>query len=100
MFGVPPGSIEGPLLFRIYLCDMFYDINVCDIANHANDNTLYASSRNLDAVINKLEETNNSLLQRFRNNHMKVNADKCHLLVTSNYEVSKTSTVGVTSTLG
>ena len=100
LFGVPPGSIEGPLLFKIFLCDMFYDINVCDIASRANDNTLYASSSNLDAVINKLDETNNSLLQRFRNNHMKVNADKCHLLVTGNYEVSKTSTVGVTSTLG
>ena len=24
----------------------------------------------------------------FRNNHMKANADKCHLLVTGNYEVS------------
>ena len=79
---------------------MFDDINVCDIASHANDQTLYVSRSNLDAVINKLEETNNSLLQGFRNNHMKVNADKCHLLVTGNYEVFKTSTVGVTSTLG
>ena len=26
--------------------------------------------------------------QWFRNNHMKANADKCHLLVTGNYEVS------------
>ena len=30
----------------------------------------------------------NSLFQWFRNNHMKANADKCHLLVTGNYEVS------------
>ena len=30
----------------------------------------------------------NNLFQWFRNNHMKTNADKCHLLVTGNYEVS------------
>ena len=67
---------------------MFYDINDCDIVRCADDNTPYASRSNLDAVINKLEESTNSWLQWFRNNHMKANADKCHLLVTGNYEVS------------
>ena len=67
---------------------MFCDINDSDIASYADDNTPYASSSNLDAVINKLEESTNNLFQWFRNNHMKANADKCHLLVTGNYEVS------------
>ena len=48
---------------------------------------LNASSSNLDALINKLEESTSNLFQWFRNNHMKANADKCHLLVTRNYEV-------------
>ena len=88
LFEVPQGSILGPLLFNVYICDMFYDIIDCDIASYADDNTPYASSNNLDAVINKLEESTNNLFQWFRNNHMKANADKCHLLVTGNYEVS------------
>ena len=67
---------------------MFYDINDCDIASYADDNTPSVSSSNLDALINKLEESTNNLFQWFRNNHMKANADKCHLLVTGNYEVS------------
>ena len=67
---------------------MFYDINDCDIASYGDDNTPYASSSNLDAVINKLEESANNLFQCFRNNHMKANAGKCHLLVTGNYDVS------------
>ena len=58
------------------------------IASYADHNTLYASSSNLNAVINKLEETINNLFQWFRYNHMKANADKRHLLVTDNYEVS------------
>ena len=88
MFGVPQGSILGPELFNVYICDVFSEINDCDIVSYADDNTPYASSSNLDAVINKLEESTNKLFQWFRNNHMMANADKCHLLVTGNYEVS------------
>ena len=56
---------------------MLHDINGCDIASYADDNTPYASSSNLDTVINKLEERTNNLFQWFRNDHMKANADKC-----------------------
>ena len=67
---------------------MFSDIDDCDIASYADDNTPYASSINLDALINKIEQCTNNLFQWFSNTHMKANADKCHLLVTGNYDVS------------
>ena len=38
----------------------------------------------LDNVISNLEKSTNSLLNWFRENHMKANAEKCHLLVSSN----------------
>ena len=56
--------------------------------SYADDNTPYAISNNLDALINKLEQSTNNLSQWFRNNRMKANADKCHLLVTGNYETT------------
>ena len=42
---------------------MFDDINDCDIASYLDDNAPYASSSNLDAVINKLQESTKNLFQ-------------------------------------
>ena len=43
---------------------MFYDIDYYDIASYADDNTLYASNSNLDALINKPEHHITSLCKK------------------------------------
>ena len=67
-----------PLLFNIYISDMFYDVDICDIASYADDNTPCISDFNLEEVIQKLELATNNLFEWFKSNHMKANADKCH----------------------
>ena len=79
--GVPQGSVLGPLLFNIYLNDLFFLTESTDVCNFADDTTFYACDRNLNDLINRLEHDSFLATEWFENNSMKLNDDKCHLLV-------------------
>ena len=55
---------------------MFYDIDNCDIASYADDNTPYTSDFNLEEAIQKLELITKNLFEWLKNNHIKANADR------------------------
>ena len=61
---------------------LYFSISIY-VIRYTEDNTSYNFSFSLDNVISNLEKFTNSLLNWFRENHMKANADKCHLLVSS-----------------
>ena len=81
--GVPQGSILGPLLFNIYINDIFYFVSKSDIANYADDNTPYSVEDTLDSLLGALENDTDILIQWFSDNYLKLNADKCHLLISN-----------------
>ena len=75
---------QGPLLFNIYICHLFFDIIEIDIANYADDTTPYALDLfdlKLENIAKLLEENADKLFDWFSNNYLKANPDKCHLLV-------------------
>ena len=76
--GVPQGSVLGPILFNIYLNDLFFELdNVC---NFADDTTLYACDVELRNVLSQLEDNAYTAIIWFENNYMKLNESKCHFL--------------------
>ena len=84
--GVPQGSILGPLLFNIYLNDLFYFTEEIGIVNYADDNTPHAIAYDTLSLLNILEKNVEILTTWFKNNYFKMNADKCKLLVSNHDE--------------
>ena len=85
--GVPQGSVLGPLLFNIYLNDLFFALKDIEFCNFADDTTPFVCDHDLNTVLTKLEENSAIALTWFETNYMKLNSDKCHLLVSGhNYE--------------
>ena len=86
--GVPEGSILGPLLFNIFINDLFFIIKETDVCNYADDTTLYSCDVSLETLMTRLEKEGNEVIKWFGQSYMKLNEGKCHLLVSGHkYEM-------------
>ena len=52
--GVPQGSVLGPILFNMYLNDLFYLTEMTQVCNFADDTTFYVCDKDLNILINRL----------------------------------------------
>ena len=85
---VPQGFILVSLLFNIFLNDIFMFISKCNFCNHADDNTLYSTGKDLHRIRRNLEMEFLILHQWFHENHMTFNPEKSHYMVIGSRDLS------------
>ena len=73
----------GPLLFSLFLCDLFLFVEETDILSYADDNAPYVCSEDVDVTLEKLEEIGNVLLEWFSNHFLEANAEKYDLILST-----------------
>ena len=75
--GVPQGSILGPLLFNIYINDIFLFVDEAFLSNYADDTALYSIHKNHISNQSVLKRNFICLQKWFYENYMVLNPGKC-----------------------
>ena len=91
---VPQLLVLGPLLFNIYLNDLYCLPEYTDICDFVDDIPFHACDKDLNSLINRLEHDSLLVIEWFENNNMKLNQGKCHLIVSGHKYENEFVSVG------
>ena len=95
MIGILQGSVLGPLLFNIFINDLFLAVGDHDLCNFTDGNTLYKCCRSLDEAQCEIENHSTMIINWFEINGMKMNPEKCHVIVFGNTKIDDDFTVQI-----
>ena len=93
-FGLPQGSILGPMLFNLYMVDIVDNIS-CNSLQYVDDTTLYqhCKLKNLQNCIEKLESNLQTVSDWALQNSLVFNDDKTKYLLFSSIQLSKSHNI-------
>ena len=71
--GLPQGSINGPLLFDLFINDSVLFLSETLLSNYADDNNLYSLGKDLDVIKNMIIKDFRALTEWFSKNFLILN---------------------------
>ena len=86
-YGVPQGSVLGPLLFIAYINDMSQCSNLLNFVHYADDSTAFCSSDNLNALYATIESELLKIEEWMCSNRLSINISKTEYMIISSRPV-------------
>ena len=80
-YGVPQGSVLGPLLFLIYINDLHKAIKYSTVHHFADDTNLLVVGKNLEIIQKQINRDLKLLCNWLRANKISLNASKTELII-------------------
>ena len=82
------GSILGPLLFNIFINDIFFIDNDVTLYNYADDNCIAYAHKDIETIKSVLERDIKKMLDWFKNNSLQANPSKFQSMLLKNKTVN------------
>ena len=79
---------------------MFYLAESTNVCNFADDTTFYACDKDLNSLIKRLEQYSYRAIEWFEDSSMKLNQEKCHLLISGFKYENIWAYIGKTKNMG
>lgn len=80
-YGVPQGSVLGPVLFILYINDIVNVVTNCDIQMFADDTLLYVVGNDVDVICETLNTELKNIFKWLGENNLMLNVEKTKVML-------------------